>query len=110
MFYRAKHKVRRWSRAGRAAAAASATLAMVGAVVGLAAPVSADTPNPVNITKKTITPNGDGTTTVTVEGTWSWAHGKDCNKDRYGTGWNASWNDPTDPGQLLKKFKNSSVF
>jgi uncharacterized repeat protein (TIGR01451 family) len=75
---------------------------VLGAAVGI---VAADSPNPdpnFPTIATTAVLNGDGSTTITLNGNWYWpTHKSDCNTDRYAAGWAIDWNDPNQPGNPL---------
>lgn len=80
-------------------------LAVVGGPVNV---VGADAPYPSGVTEVSVvfddqgTPDtADDTYTVTASGTWGWQRTKDCNIDRYGTGWEVDWDDATQPGNPI---------
>jgi hypothetical protein len=70
---------------------------VTGFVLLIAVPVFADSPNPRTGTA-TMVVNPNGTTTVTLSGTWSWTKATSCTK---ATGYNVDWNDPLQPGNLV---------
>lgn len=65
-----------------------------------AAPAFANAANPDTGTTATATKNADGTTTVNISGTWSWASQNGCS-DRFGAGWAVAWGDPNQPGNAV---------
>ncbi len=76
--------------------------AAAGIVMASAGLAAADAPQPSTITGNVVD-NGNGTFTLTVQGTWEWpTHHSDCNTDRWGMGWAVDWNDPSDPGHAVK--------
>lgn len=82
----------------------SVVLMAFGATAALATPGPTNPPAPTG----SITTNANGSVTVDVSGTWSWAVGTakgDINAtskqqcaSHYGIGWAMVWNDSTDPG------------
>jgi hypothetical protein len=74
-------------------------------ILGLAfaAPAAADAPSAVpGSTQASVTVNGDGTRTLTVQGQWTWpSRTTDCNLNRAGAGFAVDWNDPAQPGNEL---------
>jgi len=88
---------------GRVAAMSLVTMsAMVGGVLGTTAIANADSAGPDSAEAEYVV-NEDDTVTVTVDGTWRWERSKDCNIDRYGTGWAVDWNDETQPGNPVAR-------
>src|SRR5947209_15356802 len=72
------------------------------------APAFANAPNPIpSSTRAVAVQNADGSTTVTVMGTWQWGANvpsggqKDCNDSRSGIGYAIAWNDPNSPGNVI---------
>lgn len=64
--------------------------ALVGLAVASAAGAAlADAANPLTGTTAVVNFNGDGSTSVTLQGTWWWA-GQNCT-GRYGVGWSVDW-------------------
>jgi hypothetical protein len=70
----------------------------VGTVVGMLAfalPALANAPNPDTTTVDQVTVNSDGSRTVTVQGTWTWATQNNCSTARNGVGYQIVWFDNT---------------
>lgn len=90
---------------------ASLLLTAIVAALG-AAPAAANVAG-VQISSSTKTVNADGTVTVTFGGTWLWTslHATANNQcdHRIGVGWSVIWNDPNDPGFVMKLRKSSLV-
>lgn len=74
---------------------------IAGALLVMFLPVSAalaDSPDPVDATMTgSFVTNPDGTHTLTISGTWEWK--RDCGERQ--VGWEADWNDPTQPGNIV---------
>jgi len=92
-----------------------ATLGIVGVVsagfvLASTAVASADAAD-VGTTSGSAVVNGDGSITVTVQGTWVWStHHSDCNNDRYGVGWQVGWEDANSPGNFLATLDSTDIY
>src|SRR4051812_12425951 len=85
-------------------------LVAAGAVLATTAVAGADAAD-VSTTSGSAVVNGDGSITVTVQGTWAWTtHNTDCNTDRYGVGWQVGWGDPNSPGNFLATLDSTDIF
>lgn len=80
-------------------------LAIVGGPVSV---VGADAPYPMTVTETSLVFDDQGTSdtaddtyTLTASGTWGWERSRDCNVDRFGTGWEVDWDDPAQPGNPI---------
>jgi hypothetical protein len=62
-------------------------------VLVFALPAFANAPNPGQTTVDQVTVNPDGSRTVTVSGTWTWASDPNCATDRDGIGYQIDWFD-----------------
>jgi uncharacterized repeat protein (TIGR01451 family) len=97
----------------------AAVLAVAAACVFWVVAASADAPDVNNTTNYpsgtqtqlvSAVDNGNGTTTVTVKGGWSWpTHTTDCNTDRAGAGYAIDWSDPNDDGFLLASLNGTDI-
>ena len=63
------------------------------AMLVFALPAFANAPNPGATTVDQVTVNADGSRTVTVEGTWTWASQTKCSTARNGVGYQVDWFD-----------------
>jgi hypothetical protein len=81
------HRVSKGLRVVGQTAAAGALV--IAGIVSFATVAGANAADPNADTSAAETVNGDGTVTVDMSGTWTWA-GQDC-AGRYGTGWAVDW-------------------
>lgn len=74
------------------------------AMLVFALPAFANAPNPATTTVDQVAVNADGSRTVTVEGTWTWASQNNCSTARNGVGYQIDWFD----NQINQIGKNNS--
>ncbi len=96
------------ARRGMIVVLSSVLLAAFGATAASATPAAVNPPAPTG----TITTASNGTVTLDVTGTWSWAVGSKAGEINatianpcgayFGVGWGVVWNDANDPGYTLK--------
>jgi hypothetical protein len=70
----------------------SGAVLIVGLLAFGAVPAFANAPNPISTTGSVVK-NSNGTYTLTVQGTWSWATQTNCPTNRNGVGYNVDWFD-----------------
>jgi uncharacterized repeat protein (TIGR01451 family) len=90
---------------------AAVSLIAAGFVVATATVAAADSADVASTTASSVVVNADGSVTVTLQGTWTWvSHDPvNCNTDRWGVGWAADWNDPTQPGNLVTTIGSDTI-
>ncbi|MFL5824870.1 MAG: hypothetical protein ACJ764_15670 [Solirubrobacteraceae bacterium] len=82
-------------KGGRRLARGLVGIATVTCMLAFALPAMANAPNPGTTTVDQAVVNSDGSRTVTVEGTWTWASQTDCPSHRNGVGYQIDWFDNT---------------